>query len=73
MKDRHPETQRWLTICAWTGKIQFKRQWLSVEDYLKRAHGISVTHGICPDAISALGPSLPATPDKSIDCEPTEE
>ena len=26
---------------------------LSIEDYLETAHGITVTHGICPDAVAA--------------------
>jgi len=46
--------QTFLTICAWTKKVLFEEQWLSIEEYLKRAHGKTVTHGICPDALCAL-------------------
>jgi hypothetical protein len=33
---------------------QVDDQWLSAEDYLHKVHGLTVTHGICPDAVQAL-------------------
>ena len=39
-----------LTVCAWTKRILFDGKWMPLESYLKQAHGISVTHGICPEA-----------------------
>jgi hypothetical protein len=54
MNDGREKSQPFLTICAWTKKVRFEGHWLSIEDYLNRAHGIIVTHGICPDASSAL-------------------
>jgi hypothetical protein len=46
-----------LTICAWTKRIKVADEWLSVEDYLLKVHGLTVTHGICPDAVQALSSS----------------
>lgn len=41
-----------LTICAWTHRIRFGDSWVSIEDYLSRVHGLTVTHGISPDAFA---------------------
>lgn len=39
-----------LTMCAWTKRVQLHDEWLSIERYLARAHGVEVSHGIAPDA-----------------------
>ena len=41
-----------LTMCAWTRRILIGGQWLPIEDYLKSVHGVSVSHGISPDAFA---------------------
>ena len=48
--NRSEPVQPFLTVCAWTKRIRFEDEWLSLEDYLQRAHRITVTHGISPDA-----------------------
>jgi PAS domain S-box-containing protein len=39
-----------LTMCAWTKRVRLGDEWLSIERYLSRAHGVAVSHGIAPDA-----------------------
>jgi PAS domain-containing protein len=41
-----------LKVCAWTQRVFWKDRWVSLAEYLFEAHGIAVTHGICPDAFS---------------------
>jgi PAS domain-containing protein len=43
-----------LKVCAWTKRVWHKERWISIEEYLLQAHDLIVTHGICPDALSAL-------------------
>ena len=49
-----PEAQNWITVCAWTKRVRFRGEWLSMENYLLRAHGLSISHGICPDAFGEM-------------------
>jgi hypothetical protein len=52
--DPAPELVR---VCAWTRKIEFHGEWMSLEEYLSRRFNIAVTHGISPDAATrALTP-----------------
>jgi PAS domain-containing protein len=41
-----------LTVCAWTQRVLWKDRWVSLAEYLFKAHGIAVTHGMCPDAFA---------------------
>jgi PAS domain S-box-containing protein len=43
-----------LTVCAWTNQVRWKGRWISLGEYLYEAHGIEVSHGICPDAYATL-------------------
>jgi hypothetical protein len=48
-----------VTLCAWTKRVYFAEQWLSIEEYLKRAHGLMVTYGLSPDAVAELSTLRP--------------
>jgi len=37
-----------MRICAWCHHIDFKDQWVSLEDFLQRGFDTPTTHGICP-------------------------
>jgi hypothetical protein len=37
-----------VTMCAWSRTIEYKGEWISFEEYLKRRFNIDVTHGISP-------------------------
>ncbi len=39
-----------VTVCAWTKRVLFEGQWLTLEEYLLRAHDLPVSHGISPEA-----------------------
>jgi PAS domain S-box-containing protein len=43
-----------ITMCAWTKRVRVENEWQPIEEYLLRAHGVMVSHGISPDALSAV-------------------
>lgn len=43
-----------LTLCAWTKQVLAGGSWITLEDYLERAHGVRVTHSISPEAFSRM-------------------
>jgi CHASE3 domain sensor protein len=43
-----------VTVCAWTGRVQYEGEWIRLEDYLKRRFGISVSHGLSKEAASRM-------------------
>jgi PAS domain-containing protein len=43
-----------ITMCAWTKRVRRQGRWIPLEEYLYREHGLTVTHGICPEAMQAL-------------------
>lgn len=49
-----------LTVCAWSKRVRYKGEWVSLEEYLLLAHGLFVTHGISPEAFAeAAKPGAP--------------
>lgn len=40
--------ERFMRICAWCHHIDFKGQWVSLEDFLQSGFDTPTTHGICP-------------------------
>lgn len=56
-----------VTVCAWTGQVQFEGKWISLEDYLQRRFGVSVSHGVSQQAADEMiremrRPSAPPSP-----------
>jgi hypothetical protein len=45
-------------MCAWTRRLEWGGEWLSVESYLERRFGIEVSHGISAEALHALEQDL---------------
>ena len=43
-----------LTVCAWTKRVHYAGAWITIEEYLHRAHNITVSHGICTDGFSGF-------------------
>jgi CHASE3 domain sensor protein len=43
-----------VTVCAWTGRVQFEGEWISLEDYLQRRFGVSVSHGLSNEAAAKM-------------------
>lgn len=43
-----------LTICAWTKRVRTENGWVSIEQYLRDAHGLLVSHGMAPDVFERI-------------------
>jgi CHASE3 domain sensor protein len=37
-----------VTVCAWSGTIEYEGEWMSFEEYLRRRFDLQTTHGISP-------------------------
>jgi len=44
------EPERFITLCAWTKSIRVGDDWMTFEHFLRSKLGLSVSHGIHPDA-----------------------
>lgn len=49
-----PTADNVLTLCAWTKRVHYRGAWITIEEYLRDAHGVTVSHGICPQGISGF-------------------
>lgn len=38
--------EKYVTVCAWSKMVRLGDEWLTIEQYLQRYHGMSVSHGI---------------------------
>lgn len=44
-----------VTVCAWTKQIKINREWLSIDEFLTKKLGMSVSHGMHPEVVRELG------------------
>ncbi len=51
---RLEKLQEFVTVCAWTGQVKFKGQWLRLDEYLKQQFGISVSHSLSQEAAEKM-------------------
>jgi CHASE3 domain sensor protein len=51
---RLEKLQQVVTICAWTGRIQYEGQWIRLDEYLQRRFGLSVSHGLSKEAAEKM-------------------
>lgn len=48
--ERPRDLEKFITVSAWSRKIQVDGEWVSFEEFLTDTLGVSITHGIDPDA-----------------------
>lgn len=48
------EANGWITVCAWTRRVQWQGRWISFEEYLARRFNLRCTHGICDEAAEKM-------------------
>jgi len=46
--------ESFLHVCAWCRKIEYKDQWLSLEDHFMEQTGGKASHGICPECSARM-------------------
>ncbi|HEY3754877.1 MAG TPA: MASE1 domain-containing protein [Opitutaceae bacterium] len=52
--DQVKRLEEFVTFCAWTGRVRWNEQWVSVEKFLQDRYNVSISHGISEDALSVL-------------------
>ena len=51
---RLEKLQHMVTICAWTGQVNYEGRWIRMDEYLQRRFGLSVTHGLSREASAKI-------------------
>jgi CHASE3 domain sensor protein len=55
---RLEKLQQVVTVCAWTGRIQYEGQWIRLDEYLQRRFGLSVSHGLSKEAAEKMAAEI---------------
>jgi hypothetical protein len=62
--DQVKRLEDFVTFCAWTGRVRWNDQWVSVEQFLRERYGVTVSHGISEEGIAKLMADMPPKPEK---------
>jgi len=54
--------EEFVTFCAWSGRVRWKDEWISVDRFLHERYNVNVSHGISEEALTALLKQLPQPP-----------
>lgn len=61
--------EEFVTFCAWTGRVRWKDQWVSVETFLHERYKLNISHGISEEALADFLRDMPPQPPKKADEE----
>jgi hypothetical protein len=61
---RLDRAERFLRVCAWCRKIALDDRWVVFEEYVKTAHSLQSSHGICPECTRNMKADIKAISDK---------
>jgi integral membrane sensor domain MASE1 len=62
--DQVKRLEEFVTFCAWTGRVRWKDQWVSVETFLHERYNLNISHGISEEALTGFLRGLPPTADQ---------
>lgn len=57
--DQVRRLKEFVTFCAWTGRVRWKNQWVSVEMFLHQRYNLNISHGISEEALTGFLKDLP--------------
>ena len=61
--DQVSRLEEFVTFCAWSGRVRWKDEWVSVERFLMERYNLNITHGISDESMRRIltdaGISLP--------------
>ena len=43
--------EKFMRVCAWCRKIDFKGEWMPLEEFMRQGFDTPTTHGICPECL----------------------
>jgi len=46
------QLEGFLRVCAWCRRIDYKGEWMRLEDFMEQGFDTPTTHGICPECLS---------------------
>lgn len=49
MLDRVRYLEKFMRVCAWCRRINFKGEWMPLEEFMRQGFDTPTTHGICTD------------------------
>jgi len=49
--ERVRQLEAFLLVCAWCRRIDYKGQWMKLEDFMEQGFDTPTTHGICPECL----------------------
>lgn len=55
-----------IQVCAWCRKVHLGEDWISFEQYLRRAHDVLSSHSICPECRAAATTPQQKEPEQEI-------
>jgi integral membrane sensor domain MASE1 len=62
--DQVSRLQEVVTFCAWSGRVKWNEEWVSVEKFLMERYNLNITHGISDDSMRQIltdaGAAIPA-------------
>ncbi len=64
--------EEFVTFCAWTGRVRWNGEWVSVEKFLHDRYNLSISHGISEEAMSAFLKTVGRTPEEGEGPPPTD-
>jgi integral membrane sensor domain MASE1 len=62
--DQVKRLEDFVTFCAWTGRVRWNDEWVSVERFLRERYNLTVSHGISEDGIAKLLADMPKPPEE---------
>lgn len=45
------QLEDFLRVCAWCRRIDYKGEWMRLEEFMEQGYDTPTTHGICPDCL----------------------
>ena len=48
---RVQQLEGFLRVCAWCRRIDYKGEWMRLEDFMRQGFDTPTTHGICPECL----------------------
>ena len=49
--NRVRQLEDFMRVCAWFRRIDYKGEWMKLEDFMQQGFDTPTTHGICPDCL----------------------
>jgi hypothetical protein len=43
--------EKFMRVCSWCRKIDYKGEWMKLEDFMQQGFDTPTTHGICPECL----------------------